>query len=240
MAKGALSVQSPFDYSVDFTNVALHYSFLFGFFPQYACNNILPDWSIGLEMQFYLIFPLLMVCLSRLGSFSTVIVSIAIALITNKFIGLYVPKEPGVLYYVFPSLIFFKINIFMSGICFAISYFNKNKAQCIPWLILGAISLVNVKISVIFVVFFIIFMLYFDESKREALNRSISGRISKFLGDTSYSVYLMHYFIFTSCFIFLVSSIMVYKFASLYTFICGFSSGLRAYLWDIIHLVQVC
>ena len=33
--------------------ILLHVTFLFGLFPSFIQDSILPDWSIGLEMQFY-------------------------------------------------------------------------------------------------------------------------------------------------------------------------------------------
>lgn len=41
------------------TNVVMHATFLFGLTPSYAYRTPLPDWSIGLEMQFYAAFPFL-------------------------------------------------------------------------------------------------------------------------------------------------------------------------------------
>ena len=48
-------------------NALAHVTFLFGFFPRYAYSTPLPDWSIGLGMQFYAFFPLLVLALSALG-----------------------------------------------------------------------------------------------------------------------------------------------------------------------------
>jgi len=39
------------------TNIVLHLSFLFGLHPSYSFSTFLPDWSLSLEMQFYLAFP---------------------------------------------------------------------------------------------------------------------------------------------------------------------------------------
>jgi len=53
--------------SVELTaaHVLSHFSFTFGFIPRFAASNPLPDWSIGLEMQFYLFFPFLALLLWR-------------------------------------------------------------------------------------------------------------------------------------------------------------------------------
>ena len=47
----------PLDYSP--TSFLMHMSFLFGLDPKYSFSLGLPDWSIGLEMQFYALFPFL-------------------------------------------------------------------------------------------------------------------------------------------------------------------------------------
>lgn len=43
----------------------IHASFVFGLIPSYAFSTPLPDWSLGLEMQFYVIFPLLFFFLKK-------------------------------------------------------------------------------------------------------------------------------------------------------------------------------
>jgi peptidoglycan/LPS O-acetylase OafA/YrhL len=49
------------------TNILLHLSFAFGALPDYGFRTALPDWSIGLEMQYYAAFPFLMLIIDRLG-----------------------------------------------------------------------------------------------------------------------------------------------------------------------------
>ncbi|WP_025660342.1 acyltransferase [Rhizobium sp. IBUN] len=46
-------------------NLLMHASFLFGLHPAYAFRTPLPDWSLGLEMQFYAVFPLAMLLLRK-------------------------------------------------------------------------------------------------------------------------------------------------------------------------------
>ncbi|WP_233221910.1 acyltransferase [Serratia sp. Nf2] len=43
-----------------FGNFLAHISFMFGFLPYFSARTAIPDWSIGLEMQYYAIFPFLM------------------------------------------------------------------------------------------------------------------------------------------------------------------------------------
>jgi peptidoglycan/LPS O-acetylase OafA/YrhL len=49
------------------TNILLHLSFLFGMTWTHNFQTALPDWSIGLEMQYYAAFPLMLLLVLRLG-----------------------------------------------------------------------------------------------------------------------------------------------------------------------------
>src|SRR5262249_21988845 len=48
-------------------NILAHVTFSFGVLPRYYFATPLPDWSIILEMQFYLLFPFLMLMVARIG-----------------------------------------------------------------------------------------------------------------------------------------------------------------------------
>jgi len=70
-------------------NMFMHYSFLFGLFPGYSDKSLLPDWSISLEMQFYLIFPLIILLARKFGVLLIAILAVVLSLITNNLFGLY-------------------------------------------------------------------------------------------------------------------------------------------------------
>jgi peptidoglycan/LPS O-acetylase OafA/YrhL len=57
----------PVHWDPSLANALLHVSFLFELLPTFASNNVLPDWSLALEMQFYAVFPFLMLFRRRLG-----------------------------------------------------------------------------------------------------------------------------------------------------------------------------
>ena len=59
-----------------------HFTFLFGFIPRYAASTHIPDWSIGLEMQFYLFFPFIAILLIRTHFVGGTFVLIALNLVS--------------------------------------------------------------------------------------------------------------------------------------------------------------
>jgi peptidoglycan/LPS O-acetylase OafA/YrhL len=118
---GASLLQIP---ALDAQLILAHFTFLFGLIPEYVGTNMLPDWSIALEMQFYLAFPVLILAIGRFGAVSFVIGSVAFAEITGSLFGLYL--EEGLLgRFPQPSMLLFKINIFAGGM--AVAYLCVHK-----------------------------------------------------------------------------------------------------------------
>ena len=95
------------------TNIALHLSFLFGLLPDYAFRTPLPDWSLGLEMQFYLLFPFLVLLGRRIGWMRSALVAagggVVIALVAAAA-GLDYPM---------PSFLPLKLQLFLAGMLIA-------------------------------------------------------------------------------------------------------------------------
>jgi peptidoglycan/LPS O-acetylase OafA/YrhL len=177
--------------AISIKNIIAHFSFSFGLFPKYASSTILPDWSISLEMQFYLLFPLLVILITRFGSATITFLVFLLTIITNKFIGLH--EHAGLfLRYPQPSMIFFKLNIFFTGIFFAYAFLTKDNKRKIGWLILGLISLYDSKIQVFIIALLLLLLLFFDEEGDELINKIGLSKLSRFIGDTSYAVYLLH------------------------------------------------
>jgi peptidoglycan/LPS O-acetylase OafA/YrhL len=105
-----------------FANIALHLSFLFGLLPAYSVRTPLPDWSLGLEMQFYAVFPALILLTRRFGWVRTVF--------ATAFLAAVITHAPWHLSLRFPmpSFLPFKIDIFLAGMLIADSCRQERKA----------------------------------------------------------------------------------------------------------------
>jgi peptidoglycan/LPS O-acetylase OafA/YrhL len=98
-----------------FENVLLHVSFLFGAIPSYAFRTPLPDWSLGLEMQFYFLFPLMMLAVPRFGWARAAAAIVVTGLLLAAVLRLAHVQFP------MPSFLPLKMQVFMCGMLCAAS-----------------------------------------------------------------------------------------------------------------------
>jgi len=93
-------------------NIVAHATFLFGLLPDYAFRTALPDWSIGLEMQFYAAFPFLMMVIGRLGWLGggtlIAIVGVVAGQVADSRFG-----------FPMPSFLPLKLHVFLAGMFIA-------------------------------------------------------------------------------------------------------------------------
>jgi peptidoglycan/LPS O-acetylase OafA/YrhL len=187
----------PPDPAVTWQHVALHLSYLFGLFPTYHASLIIPDWSLSLEMQFYLVFPFLMLFILRFGWLAFAVAGSAIWLAaTSHALGLaqrFVQPAPLVL-----SLMWFVV-----GMLWASAYLEKNAVVARNRVLLACgLSLLSLDLHDIILVFVFAWVIF--ASGRLSLGgtlaytrRALSNKFSSFLADASYSVYLTHLLILT-------------------------------------------
>jgi len=189
----AAKVAAVTDHGPSLLNVLSHISFCFGFFPQFASSNALPDWSLSLEMQFYLFFPFLMFLMKRSRVLIYILAAVAISVAMSKLFGLYL--ESGRLgNFPQPSFLPFKIDIFAAGMILGHLASHREdtvKSNAIYWVSYVVCILFISKLVALCTI--VVVALIFLRSKPVAvLNKLLSNKVFRFLGDVSYSVYLVH------------------------------------------------
>lgn len=104
------------DWEPGWGNALAHYSFVFGLIPQWASNNVLPDWSITLEMQFYLLFPFMALLMKKAGWAVALVVMIGIWQIFASNIGVGIISESGPWgWYPMPTILPLRLGVFYAG-----------------------------------------------------------------------------------------------------------------------------
>ncbi|HHQ6553083.1 TPA: acyltransferase family protein [Serratia fonticola] len=196
-----------------FANFFTHVTFLFGFLPDYSFNTVLPDWSIGLEMQFYFIFPFLMLGVMKFGFTKVCYIAIFICIVAKFIFPDYFHAFP------MPSLILIKLNLFISGMFVAKSILDKR----FLYTILGVVSALasfylqgNInKVRLLAEIGMIIMLAAvlwpfgndgFWSKISQAPRYVLKNKVSVFMGDVSYSVYLLHLLIVLPTVSFLLSN----------------------------------
>ncbi len=184
-------------------NMLFHGTFLYGLLPSYASNNVLPDWSLSLEMQYYALLPLLMILVRRFGYLIVCFPLVVISAYSIDFIGLYINNTPKMFgLFPQPSLIVFKISCFLVGMLLAEVYAYRQSAPSRSFFYLAfamAISLYSqhwifTSASLLLVVF--VCADSDEQARRGKLFQYIqiffASRVVRFMAATSFGVYLFH------------------------------------------------
>jgi peptidoglycan/LPS O-acetylase OafA/YrhL len=167
-------------------NVLAHISYVFGALPHYAFRTALPDWSIGLEMEFYLVFPLLFVVMKKIGPIATSATCCALAA------GLWVVLPEYLRSFEMPAFLPLKINLFLAGMLIA-AFFTGGKPS--PALLVVAVIVAGLPLEGVVTVKSILMRMILAgvivalAAKR---NEFLSNRFFFWLGELSYSAYLIH------------------------------------------------
>lgn len=186
------------DQLADFSsgNFLLHLSFLFGLGPQACSSTLLPDWSLSLEMQFYLAFPLIFIVMERFG-FARVAVLLAIPsyLIGNAIFRLMDFREF--------SFLPMKLNYFLAGILLFKCLYSDSKlwkraltSACAFMLVALGYRYSSQWVVLPSLLAAMMLLGFLEQAGRMPLwvSKTIDSIGVRFASDTSYSVYLFHGF----------------------------------------------
>ncbi|MEG7425326.1 acyltransferase, partial [Serratia marcescens] len=201
-------------------------TFIFGFLPDYSFNTVLPDWSIGLEMQFYFLFPFIMLTVLKLGFARACLTIVLLCGIVKFLVPDYFAAFP------MPSMILIKLNLFIAGMLMAESIRRKSVRYVAFALltVLGSAYLPHELnkyhlLAQIGLILMMIMMLWTrsEESKWSRALRlprwCLTNRFSVFLGDVSYSVYLLHLLIVLPVVAYLLSNTSFAELSSVMRFV---------------------
>jgi peptidoglycan/LPS O-acetylase OafA/YrhL len=178
-------------------NIFLHVSFLFGFFPDYVARSPMPDWSIALEMQFYLVFPFLMYFFRKNYFLVSTFVIVASCVVINKIFISHV--------FVNKAFLTTHLKLFLIGMILAVGHQYKTKnisgsilAMATALFLAGFAG--GGKIIQL-ATFLLVLLLNINEVERffgmktgiTFLYKALSNSLTTWLADMSYCVYLIHF-----------------------------------------------
>lgn len=178
-----------------FANFALHFTYLFGLIPAYAFRTPLPDWSLGLEMQFYIAFPFMMLVIRRFGWV------LSIAFIALGGIVLAKLSYKLGLQYPMPSFLPLKLHMFLVGMLMAASISKDRVSKSVHFigvLLLSIIPLggsfdpLHVIVRTAITVGFFALLNWRNIRPVHLAANWMGSRPFHWLGELSYGVYLIH------------------------------------------------
>lgn len=181
-------------------NIVAHLTFLFGLSPNLAYRTPLPDWSLGLEMQFYAVFPALMLLVRRFdwiwGAIMIAAIGIGCVLLLGQ-LSIHFPM---------PSFLPLKIQVFLCGMLLAgIVHQSRPRPLLHLALAMGLASLPfgdsyglsKFLIREALVLGFFALVLYrmlpgLAGTVSRKIAVALGGGVFHVLGELSYSIYLIH------------------------------------------------
>ena len=183
-------------------NILSHLTFLFGLHPTGSFSTFLPDWSLSLEMQFYAIFPLIMISFRRFGPIRTALALSAVSALATYWVD-------AVTTFLEPSLLVFKLRYFLVGMLLY-EALRRDAAAPIKFVSITAGALLSLgthaDAQMLIAPALLLAMAFSGyREQRNGPNRLTGSQIVTFASDSSFGVYLFHGF-FISAFGLLLSA----------------------------------
>ena len=180
-------------------NVLTHVSFVFGALPRFGFSTPLPDWSIGLEMQFYLVMPFLMLALGpRFWWPRALLVVVGTALVAYAVRGYSSQFD-------MPSFLPMKLGVFMIGMFIAYGVARRDlraPALMVALIVAMASATRRDHVTMTLAVMAVGFMLLVGGAylpgvgllhrALHPVRRVLASRVGHWAGETAYSLYLVH------------------------------------------------
>lgn len=177
------------------TNILMHLSYAFGFVPDYAYRTPLPDWSLGLEMQFYAAFPFIVLLARRVGwlaaASGVACLGIAVVLV------LYALDVD----FPMPAFLPLKLHLFLAGMMIAADH-DGNRRRLIKQLALAMLfaaipfgsepDLLHFLIREALVIGFFALVHWRSLAIVDRLSRLLGSKPFYWLGELSFGTYLIH------------------------------------------------
>jgi len=198
-----LPIYNPDNYNVGWVNTFVHATFLFGILPKFAASNMSQDWSIGLEMQFYALFPLLYFIFRRISWIALLITSVISAVIINHlFAHLPGPIAGTSGLFSEPTFLLMKLPLFLIGmLCGQIFWDIREAPHRCAFMAITALMIsahYSLYVSIMTGIVLWLTLSISKPSNHPAIDHCfetlLNNRIANFMSEMSYSVYLLHGF----------------------------------------------
>lgn len=170
-----------------------HLTLMFGLFPGLESSTPLPDWSLSLEMQFYLALPLMLVMLRKIPMIALAIFASTLAMVAPVLFGSYLtPGEWA--HFGQPSFLPYRLNAFVAGMVVALWLRSEGGAQrsrTAAFRAALAAAICLIPLSKLVILGFVLFALLVT-GRVPWVSRILSLKPMRLLGEVSYSLYLAH------------------------------------------------
>lgn len=190
-------VYLPENQNISPSSILIHLTYLFGLSPTLSFSTMLPDWSLSLEMQFYFALPVIYLLAQRFGTRATSIV-VSVLSIGATVVLILASRRGLVPAFEEPSLLLFKLPVFMCGALIYQMAIDKKPANLVIAFGLLVVCLAQYRLSMIFLLALVALFCLYATGKAPAGMRTIARRKEvEFLANSSFAAYLMHGFVIT-------------------------------------------